>query len=136
MKFGNLNFLEPSGPLQACSGTAFLRTEDLNDLYSSPKIVRVIKSGRIKWAGHVVRMGERRGVYRVLVGRPVGKNHLEDPVVDGRIILRWIFRNWSVGVWTGWRWLKMGKVEGCCGCCNEPSGSVICGGYLEWLRTG
>ena len=47
-----------------------LHNEELNDLYSSPNIVRVIKSRRMKWAGHVARMGERRGVYRVLVGKP------------------------------------------------------------------
>jgi hypothetical protein len=45
-------------------------------------------------------MGERRGVYRVLVGNPEG-DHLGDPGVDGRIILRLIFRKWVVGVWTG-----------------------------------
>jgi len=78
-----------------------LRNEGLNDLYSSPNIVRVIKSRKMGWAGHVARMGERRGVYRVLVGKPEGKNHLGDPCVDGRIILRWIFRKWDVGVWTG-----------------------------------
>jgi len=47
-----------------------LHNEELNDLYSSPNIVRVIKSRRIRWAGHVVRMGERRSVYRVSVGKP------------------------------------------------------------------
>jgi hypothetical protein len=46
-----------------------LPNEKLNDLYSSPTIVRVIKSRRIRWAGHVVRMGKGRGVYRVLVGK-------------------------------------------------------------------
>ena len=77
-----------------------IHDEELNDLYSSPKIFRMIKSGRMIWAGHVARMGERRGVYRVLVGKSEGKNHLEDPGVDGRIILRLIFRKWDVGVWT------------------------------------
>jgi hypothetical protein len=47
-----------------------LHNEELNDLYCSPNIVRVIKSRRMKWAGHVARMGERRGVYRVLLGKP------------------------------------------------------------------
>jgi len=47
-----------------------LHNEELNDLYSSPNIVRVIKSRRMKWAGHVARTGEERGVYRVLVGKP------------------------------------------------------------------
>ena len=46
-----------------------LHIEELNDLYSSPNIVRVITSKRIGWAGHVARMGERRGVYRVLMGK-------------------------------------------------------------------
>ena len=56
--------------------------------------------------------GEGRGVYRVLVGKPKGKNHLEDPDVDGRIILRWIFRKWDVGVWTGSSWLRRGTSGG------------------------
>ena len=47
-----------------------LHNEELNDLHFSPNIVWVIKSRRMKWAGHVVHMGERRGVYRVLVGKP------------------------------------------------------------------
>ena len=47
--------------------------EELNNLYSSPKIVRVIKSRRMRWAGHVACMGEGRGVYRVLVGKPEGR---------------------------------------------------------------
>jgi len=49
---------------------------------------RVIKSRRMVWVGHVARMGERRDVYRVLVGRPEERDRLEDPVLDGRIILR------------------------------------------------
>jgi hypothetical protein len=53
--------------------------EELNDLYSSPDIVRLIKSRRMRWAGHVVRMGERRGVYRVLVEKPEGKRTLGRP---------------------------------------------------------
>jgi len=47
-----------------------LHKEELNDLYSSPNVVRVIKSRRMRWAGHVARMGEQRGVYRVLVWKP------------------------------------------------------------------
>jgi hypothetical protein len=50
-----------------------LHNEELNGLFSSLNIVRVIKSRRMSWAGHVARMGERRGVYRVLVGKPEGK---------------------------------------------------------------
>jgi len=49
--------------------------------------------------------GERRGVYRVLVGKPEGEIHLEDPGIDGRIKLRWIFRKWDG--WNGLYWLRM-----------------------------
>ena len=50
-----------------------LHNEELSDLFSSPNIVRVVKSRRMRWAGHVARMGEERGVHRVLVGKPEGK---------------------------------------------------------------
>ena len=79
-------------------------------LYSSPNIVQVIKSTRMRWAGHVALMGEGRGVYRVLEGKPEGKgeectgcwwgnprgrDRWGDPGVDGRIILGWTFRRWD-----------------------------------------
>ena len=69
-----------------------LHNEELNDLYSSPSIVRVIKWRRMRWAGHVARMEEGRGVHKVFVGKPEGKNHWGDQDIDGRIILRWILR--------------------------------------------
>ena len=56
-----------------------LHNEELNSLYSSPNIVRVIKSGRMRWAGHVARMEEVRGVHKVLVGKPEGKRPLRRP---------------------------------------------------------
>jgi len=56
-----------------------LHEEELNDLYSSPNIVRVIKSRRMRWAGHVARMCGERGVYRVLVGKPEGRRPLGRP---------------------------------------------------------
>jgi hypothetical protein len=62
--------------------------------------------------GHVARIGERRGVYRVWVGKLEGKEHLQDPGVDGRIILRYIFRKWDVGAWTGSIWLMVGTGSG------------------------
>ena len=61
-----------------------LHNEELNDLYSSPNIVLVIKSRRMRWAGHVACMGDERGVYRVLVGKPEGKRPLE------RLRRRWV----------------------------------------------
>jgi hypothetical protein len=51
-----------------------LHNKELHDLYSSPSIIRIIKSRRMRWAGHVARMGERMNAYR-LVGKPEGKNH-------------------------------------------------------------
>jgi hypothetical protein len=56
-----------------------LHNDELHSLYSSPNIVKVIKSRRMKWAGHVARMEEVRGVYVVLVGRPEGKRPLGRP---------------------------------------------------------
>jgi len=61
-----------------------LHNEELNDLYSSPNIVRVIKSRRMRWVEHLARMGEERGVYRVLVGKPEGRGPL------GRPRRRWV----------------------------------------------
>jgi len=86
-----------------------LHNEELNDLYFSTHIVRVIKS-RVEWAGHVARMGEKRGVHRVLVGKPNGKRLL------GRPRLRWednIKVNLQeVGLWTGSSWLRIGTGGG------------------------
>jgi hypothetical protein len=65
-----------------------LHNEELHAVYSSPNIIRVIKSRRLGWAGHIARMGESRDAYKVLVGTPEGRNHLEDPGVEGRIILK------------------------------------------------
>jgi hypothetical protein len=56
-----------------------LHNEELNNLYSLPNIVRVVKLRRMRWAGHVARMGEDRGVHRVLVGNPAGKRPLGRP---------------------------------------------------------
>ena len=61
-----------------------LHNEELNDLYSSPNIVRVMKSRRMRWAGHVARVREERGVYRVLLGKPEGRRLL------GRPRRRWV----------------------------------------------
>jgi hypothetical protein len=61
-----------------------LHDEELRDLYSSPSIIRIMKSRRIKWVGHVARMGEKRNAYRLLVGKPEGRR----PV--GRPRRRWV----------------------------------------------
>ena len=64
-------------------GVKETKNEELNDLYSSPDIFRVIKLRRMRWTGHVARMGKRRVVYRVIVGKPEGKRTL------GRTRFRW-----------------------------------------------
>jgi hypothetical protein len=78
-----------------------LHNEELSDLYPLPNIVRVVKSRRMRWAGHVTCIGEGRGVHSVLVWKPERKRPVGDPDVDGRTILRWIFRKWEgvVGDW-------------------------------------
>ena len=87
-----------------------LHNEEFRDLYSLPNIVRVVKSKRMRLVGHVAHMGEGRGVHRILVGKPEGKNHWGDLDIDGKI-LRWIFGKWE-GVETGWSWLRIGTDGG------------------------
>jgi len=89
-----------------------LHNEELSDLYFFPNIVRVVKSRRMRWAGHVVRMGKGRGVHRVLVGKPEGKSPLGRPRHRWRITLRWIFRKWEGVVQTGWSWFRIGRGGG------------------------
>ena len=83
-----------------------LHNEDLNDLYSSPNIVQVIKSKRMRWAGHVARMRREEGYTGVWWGNLREGDHLEDPGVDGRKILRWIFRKWDRG---GMDWIYLSQ---------------------------
>jgi len=104
-----------------------LHSEELNDLYSSPNNVRVIKSRRMTWAEHVTLMGERST--QDLVGKPKGSDHLEDPGRDGRIMLRWIFRKWGHGLDSAGS--GNGQVTGTCECGNEPSDSITCGEFLD-----
>jgi hypothetical protein len=66
------------------AGWEKVHNEELHNLYCSPSIIRMIKSRRMRWAGHVARMGAKRNAYRILVGKP------EDLDVGGRIILRLI----------------------------------------------
>ena len=81
--------------------------------YCSPNNFRVIKSRRMRWAEHVAaRVGERRDVYRVLVGKPEGSRPLWRPRLRWGIILKWVFRKWVVGVWTGSSWLRIGTDGG------------------------
>jgi hypothetical protein len=76
---------------EVTGGWRKLHNEELHGLYSSPGIVRVIKARRMRWAGHVACVGEVRGAYNILVGRPEGRRPLGRLGVDGRITLSWIF---------------------------------------------
>ena len=81
--------------------------EELNDLCCSHNIVRVIKSRRMRWAGHVARMGEERGCIGPWWGNRREEDHWGDLGVDGWIILGWISRGWDVGIWTGLGWPRI-----------------------------
>jgi hypothetical protein len=83
-----------------------LHSEELHNLYSSPDIIRQVKSRRIRWAVHVARMGVERKVYKVLVGKPEGKRPLgrrrrgwEDRIRMDLVEIGW-------GVWIGFDWLR------------------------------
>ena len=78
--------------------------EELNDLCFSPNIVR---SRRMRWAGHVARMGEESGCIGCWWGNRRERDHWKDLGVDGWIILGWISRRWDVGIWTGLGWRRI-----------------------------
>jgi len=89
-----------------------LNNEELNDLYSSPNIVRVMKSRRMIWTGHVARMGEERGCIGSCWGNRREGDHWGDLGVDGWLILGWISRRWDVGIWTGLDWPRIERGGG------------------------
>jgi len=77
-----------------------LHTEELNDLYSSPNIIRIIKLRRIRWTGHVARIGKGEVCIGFWWGNLREIDHLVDPSIYGKTILRCIFRKWDFGAWT------------------------------------
>jgi hypothetical protein len=81
--------------------------KELNDLYSSPTIVRVTKSRRMRWAGHVAHVGREEAYTGFWWEILRETDHLLHPGVDGRIKLIWIFRKCDVGVLTGFSWLRI-----------------------------
>jgi hypothetical protein len=93
--------------------------EELSDLYSLSNIVWVVKSRKMKWAGHVARMGEGRGVHRVLVGKPEGKKPLGRPR-----------RRWEDNIK-----MDLQEVAGTCEYGEEPSSSKNAGNFLTSCRT-
>jgi hypothetical protein len=76
-----------------------LHTEELYDLHFSLNIIRVIKSRRMRWVGHVARMGNR-SAYRIWWGDLLERDHLEDPGVEGTITIKWILKKWDGKAWT------------------------------------
>ena len=102
-----------------------LHNEELNDLCSSPNIVQVIKSRRMRQAGH---MGEERGVCTVLVGKLEGKIPLGRPKHRWVDNIRMDLREVGCGYMD---WIGLGQVADACECGNEPSGSVKCGEFLD-----
>jgi hypothetical protein len=91
-----------------------VHSEEFHDLYSSPDVVRQMKSRRIKWVGHVARMGEGINVYRVLVGEAEGKRQLERPSRRWEEVIKMDLREigWGGGVWSGFTWLRIGIAGG------------------------
>jgi len=84
-----------------------LHNDELNVLYCSPNIFLVIKSRRMRLAGHVARMGERRGVYKVLVGKPEGKRPHRRPRCRWKTNIKTNFQEVEWGSWTGLKWLRI-----------------------------
>ena len=84
-----------------------LHNVELNDLYCSPNIVRVVKLRRTRWAGHVARMGKERGCIGSWWGNRRERDHWGDLGVVGWVILGWISRRWDVGIWIGLGWPRI-----------------------------
>jgi hypothetical protein len=89
-----------------------LHSEELHNLYSSANIIRQIKSRRMRWAGHVARMGEDREVYRVLVGKLEGKRSFGGPKRRWEDGIRMNVREIGRRVWSGYSWLRTGAGGG------------------------
>jgi hypothetical protein len=96
-----------------------LHNDELHSLYSSPNIVRAIVSRRMRWAGHVARMGKGRGVYRVLVGRLEGKRPLGRPRRRWEYNIKMDLR--EIGI-DGTNWIQL--AQDFCEDADEPSGSI------------
>jgi hypothetical protein len=100
----NFNVFEPKRD-EATAEWRGLHNEELNDLFSSPHIIRVVKSKRMRWAGHVARMGKREVHTGFWWGDLRESDYLANPGVDGRIILKRIFKKWDEGM----DWIELAR---------------------------
>ena len=109
-----------------------LHNEELSDLYSLPNIVRVVKSRTMRWAGHVERIGERREVYRVLVGKPEGRRPLQRPRRRWEDNIKMDLEEVGCG---GMDWIDATQDRdrwwATCDSGNEPSGFIKCGEFID-----
>jgi hypothetical protein len=85
-----------------------LHNEELHKLYLSPNIIRQFKSRKMRWAGHVARMGEWRTVHRVLVGNQKEREHFEDQGIDGKVGSEWILRRLGRSI----EWIELAQDRG------------------------
>ena len=108
-----------------------LHNEELNDLYSSPNIVRVTKKRRMRLAEHVARMGEGRGVYWALLGEPEGKRPLWRPRHRWEDNIKMDLHEVGCGYGLDGAGSGKGQVASTCECGNEPMSFIKCGEFLD-----
>jgi hypothetical protein len=112
---------------EVTGGWRKLHNEELRDLYSSPSIIRMMKSRRMWWAGHVALMGEKRSAYRLLVGKPEGKKPLGRPRRKWLDNIKMDLLEIGLGrCGLDWSSSGYGQVESSCECGYDPSGSIKC----------
>ena len=89
-----------------------LHSEEIHDFHSSPNVIRVIKWRRMRWAGNVARMGDRRCAYRASIGKFEGNNQLGKPMRNGMMKWKWIFKKKDVRKWTRLTWITIRTGDG------------------------
>jgi hypothetical protein len=108
--------------------------QELRDLYCTPYIVQVIKSRRMKWAGHVARMGDKRGAYRVLMGNTEGKRPLGRPRRRWEDDIKMDIQELGSGAWTGLVWLSRGTGGSSCNAVMNLPVPYNAGNFLTNLK--
>jgi hypothetical protein len=89
-----------------------LHNEELHNLYTSQNVIRVIKSGGMRWVGHVASMVKTKNAHKILVGKPEGNNRSEYLDIHQKIILEWILGKCGENIWPGFIWLRKGTTGG------------------------